>query len=217
MKKGFSIWAAIVSSWLIYLADLAVDMKDLFGPGFWQDLAKVEEWKLYLAAFALLLFPFLAKGSILLGLGLKRKWLGNLLAATFASLCVFLHSSYIFFGKTGGAYQEARGETRQVLGQLLAEFTAFKNSLAVPYFLSILVLSLLIFWIVVKGKSIYPPYMAWINPLTGLAIRGVMRLVIPELNHLLYPFVIPAFWVALMMTVYLLKLPTLAPAQEVSS
>lgn len=195
--------AAIIAAWLIYFSDLAIDIRDMFGDGYWEHMPQLEPWRIQAGAFALFLFPFLALGCVVLHRGLGARWLCAALAFTLCTFCVFLHSSYFFFARAAARRAEAAPAEQAALDGLLAEYSDFKNIFGAGYLGAILLLSAATFIIVITGRSAFPRVFALINPLTGVALSRAVQAFAPQLLDPLSPFLIPAFWFSLMLSLYI--------------
>ncbi|MDO5053267.1 MAG: hypothetical protein Q4E05_10325 [Pseudoclavibacter sp.] len=199
--------AAIAAAWLVYLSDLAIGIFDMFGDAFWVHLPELAPWRVSAAAFALFLFPLLAAGALLLRPGLRAGWLCATMAYLFCTVCVFLHSSYFFFARTAVRLSEARDEAeRAALTRLLAEYSGFKDLFGAIYLGLALFVSLSVLVLVLLGRTAYPRWFAAVTPLTGVPLSLLARAAGPEAQEALRPVTIPAFWLALMFTLYLLVL-----------
>ncbi|MBP2624330.1 hypothetical protein C4K46_10415 [Streptococcus oricebi] len=196
-QKTIRSWA-ILGSWLIYIADILIAISDGFGPGFWQGLPDLPTWKVDFAGYALLLFPLLGIGVYILSLGLRQKWLGILGAWFLMTICVFLHTSYFYFAGTARLHAQHPSTST---AKLLESFSMVKNNFMLAYFVLMAILFLFIIVLVLSKKTAFPRWFALSTPLTGILLGRLLNLVAPSIRELLQPFLIPAFWFALMLTI----------------
>ncbi len=203
-QHQYLAYAAIAAIWLIYLADLAIDIRSMFDEGFWQPMAGLALWRVYFASAALLLFPLVSGGLYVLNRGLKQLWLCLLLFFTFSTLCIYLQSSYFFFARASTWYASASGSERVMLAGLLAEYSSFKNLFGAAFLAVVALASLWLAAVVALGKTVFPPYFALLSPLTGTLLSILLKNLAPVVHTAAYPLILPSFWMAMLMTVYLL-------------
>lgn len=194
----------IIATWVIYVADLAINIFNMFGDSFWQSLIGIAAWKVYYATFVLFLFPILSCSSLLLSKPLKSRTLGVLMAVTFSTVCIYMHSIYFPFAKTAALYATADHPTKQTLRDLLKHFTSIKDIFGVIFMAAFLVIFARIFIRVISGRTEFPRYFAFINPVTGLLVSILLRTIAPGAREAIMPVFVSSFWLGLLMTSYLL-------------
>ena len=199
-------YLAIIAIWLIWLSDLAIDIRTMFDDGFWQPMANLQPWRITFATFALFLFPLVSGGVYVLNKGLKKPLLSLLLFVIFSTVCIYMHSSYFFFAKASSYYADTSGAEQAVIAGLLQEYNAFKNTFGAIFLISVLIASAWLLVVVAANKTVFPRYFALLNPLTGTVLGKSIHALYPPLATMIYPVIIPAFWMALLFTVYLLYL-----------
>lgn len=197
-------YCAIIAIWLIWLADLAIDIRTMFDDGFWKPMATLAPWKVTLATFALFLFPIVSAGMYVLNKGLRQPLLSILLVVIFSTVCIYMHSSYFFFAKASEYYASTTGSEQLIIASLLAEYNAFKNIFGAIFLISVLIVSIWLFVVVIAKKTLFPRYFAFLSPLTGTVIGKTIKAIYPPLIDVVYPIIIPSFWMAMLITVYLL-------------
>lgn len=119
-------YASIIALWLVWLADLAIDIRTMFDDGFWQALANLAPWRVGVATFALFLFPFVSGGVYVLNRGLRQPWLCLMLVFLFSTVCIYMHSSYFYFARAAAYHATLSGAEREAVGALLAEYSRLK-------------------------------------------------------------------------------------------
>ena len=199
-------YASIIALWLVWLADLAIDIRTMFDDGFWQNMAVLPPWRVEVATFALFLFPFVSGGVYVLNRGLRQPWLCLMLVFLFSTVCIYMHSSYFYFARAAAYHATLSGAEREAVGALLAEYQSFKNIFGAVFLIGVLVVSVWLFVVVAAGKTVFPRAFALLSPLTGVLLGRMLRVVYPSAAGTLYPVLIPSFWMALLFTVYLLYL-----------
>ena len=191
-------YASIIALWLVWLADLAIDIRTMFDDSFWQNMAVLPPWRVGVATFALFLFPLVSGGVYVLNRGLRQPWLCLMLVFLFSTVCIYMHSSYFYFARAAAYHATLSGSEREAVGVLLAEYQSFKNIFGAMFLIGVL--------IVAAGKTVFPRAFALLSPLTGVLLGRMLRIVYPSAAGTLYPVLIPSFWMALLFTVYLLYL-----------
>lgn len=194
---------AYAAIWLVWLADLAIDIRTMFDDGFWQNMAHLAPWRAEAATFALFLFPLVSGGVYVLNKGLRRPWLCLLLVFLFSTVCIYMHSSYFYFARAAAYHASLSGAEREAVGVLLAQYQSFKNIFGALFLAGVLAVSVWLFAVVAAEKTVFPRAFALLGPLTGVLLGRIIKAVSPSAAAL-YPVLIPSFWMALLFTVYLL-------------
>lgn len=194
---------AIISSWIIYIADLVVNIERMNKDSFWKPLSILNSKKIVFVVYSFMLFPFQLFPLILLYKGFSP--LGNVIATVptgllgflFTTVCVALHVSYYYYSVVGKQVSEVEVEQKQLLLSLIDKFDKFKDKIGTLFFALFCSAYLMIFVIIITGKTIYPYCFAILNPVLGIIITRLLKKVIPSFKLKL----LPAFWQALMITV----------------
>jgi len=173
-------YASIIALWLVWLADLAIDIRTMFDDGFWQALANLAPWRVEVATFALFLFPFVSGGVYVLNRGLRQPWLCLMLVFLFSTVCIYMHSSYFYFARAAAYHATLSGAEREAVGALLAEYQSFKNIFGAVFLIGVLVVSVWLFAVVAAGKTVFPRAFALLSPLTGVLLGRMLRVVYPS-------------------------------------
>ena len=134
-------YASIIALWLVWLTDLAIDIRTMFDDGFWQNMAVLPPWRVEVATFALFLFPFVSGGVYVLNRGLRQPWLCLMLVFLFSTVCIYMHSSYFYFARAAAYHATLSGAEREAVGALLAEYQSFKNIFGAVFLIGVLVVS----------------------------------------------------------------------------
>ena len=146
-------YASIIALWLVWLADLAIDIRTMFDDGFWQNMAGLPPWRVEVATFALFLFPFVSGGVYVLNRGLRQPWLCLMLVFLFSTVCIYMHSSYFYFARAAAYHATLSGAEREAVGALLAEYQSFKNIFGAVFLIGVLVVSVWLFAVVAAGEN----------------------------------------------------------------
>ena len=197
-------YATIAAIWLVWLADLAIDIRTMFDDSFWQNMAHLAPWRVEAATFALFLFPLVSGGVYVLNKGLHRPWLCLLLVFLFSTVCIYMHSSYFYFARAAAYHASLSGAEREAVGVLLAQYQSFKNIFDALFLANVLAVSVWLFAVVAAGKTVFPRAFCLLGSLTGVLLGRIIKAVSPSAATTLYPVLIPSFWMALLFTVYLL-------------
>lgn len=135
-----------------------------------ESMADLAPWRItvgtFLGVFAL---PFQIAGIIPLYFGLKpagNKMAGVVLGGAVYALFmgVAFHVSYAFMGSAWKMYHET-GLGNTVISEMMARFETFWMIIIVSVFIVLLLVSVCCVLLVLTGKSLYPKWLALLNPL----------------------------------------------------
>ncbi len=163
-------YVAIAAIWLVWLADLAIDIRTMFDDDFWQNMAHLAPWRVQAATFALFLFPLVSGGVYVLNKGLRRPWLCLLLVFLFSTVCIYMHSSYFYFARAAAYHASLSGAEREAVGVLLAQYQSFKNIFGALFLAGVLAVSVWLFAVVAAEKNRVPARLCPARPADGRAV-----------------------------------------------
>ncbi|MDO4260060.1 MAG: hypothetical protein Q4C87_11140 [Actinomycetaceae bacterium] len=190
--------AGLMATWLIYLSDVLIGIGAPFGSGFWLGMSELPRWRIDLPGYALFLFPLVAISLYVFAIGLKARWLGVAGVWMLTTICVFLHSSYFYFAAVSRRFaQHPSVEMKAILD----EFSQVKDIPMMLYFSGMSILLIVVVVLILRGKTIYPWWLVFLTPITGIVLSTAIKAIDLRLYGLLQPVLIPAFWFALMLTV----------------
>lgn len=196
MKVKVSIILSIFAAWAFALSDYLLNMRNMYGPQFYSVFKGMSPGVVTYAAFSLFAFPFLAMGLTRIFNNSSLTPFVPVMKGFLSTVPVFIHASFIYYYLVVNHLGESGKE-------LLAAFDRYKNPMGTLYFVGLIVLCLFLFIAIIRGKSSYPKAFAWVNPLVFVILLNILNLLAPAVAERIYPFMVPATILAVMMTVYL--------------
>lgn len=202
-KARWSIFSGVIAAWMFCASDYLLDMRSMFGEGFYSVFVAMNYGTALYAAVVMLAFPFLA---LVISLILRLSSLSWLVPFTWFFLLTVpmaIHTSFMYYylvvNEVGTTGEGAR---------LLAAFDQFKNPFGLAYFAGVAFLSACLFIAIAAGKSVFPRYFALINPLIGVLALRLIATLSPTFAEAVHAALVPASMLAAMVTVcgiYLLR------------
>lgn len=194
-----------IAAWLFCLSDYLMDMQGMFDERFYRPFINMPHVIALYGCISMFAFPMLALG---LSQILRAAKLNRLVAVTcyyLFTVPMIIHTSFIYY-----YYVVNSTSSEEYKKQLLVHFDAFKNVFGAIYFVGLLIISLLLFVQILRGKSAFPRYLSLLNPIVGIVILGVLKLLLPDVASIIYPLLVPASFLAYLVTacsIYLFKHP----------
>lgn len=200
-KYKLQLIAASIAAWLFCISDYLLDMRAMFDESFYLPFVHLSYGVALYATLVLFAFPFLAMGlSIILKLS-KLSYTVPYMWYYLLTVPVIIHTSFIYY------YEVVQSLGTQGQGRLLLDnFDQFKNVFGALYFAGLAIISLMLFITVVSNKTVFPRSFCLCNPLVGLAILFALKHFAPDMAELIYPLLVPATFLAILMTIYSLYL-----------
>lgn len=196
MKKLMMI-LSIISAWIFALSDYLLDMKSMFGAPFYSVFNGMPLHIMLYATFCLFAFPFLGWGLIEIFKRTNLQFLGPWISAFLATVPIFMHTSFLY-------YYFIVNDLGAAAIPLLNKIEIYKNFIGILYFIGVAVISACLFYAVITGRSSYPKSFAWLNPLLAVIVLSVLKFVAPSFASVIYPLLVPATILALLMSLYLI-------------
>lgn len=149
-----------------------------------ESMAELAPWRIttgtFLGVFAL---PFQIAGIVPLYFGLKQA--GNRLALVVLGSAAYglimgvaFHVSYAYMGSAWQLFYKADAGKDQIQ-KMLSQFEVYWMIIIVTVFAVLLIASVCYFILIMSGKSAYPKWMAFLNPICIFALVFVLVLPIP--------------------------------------
>ena len=197
---------SISAFWIIFIADVLVHITNMFGEQYWRELSRIRTPALYFATFVFVLFP-LTKPVIMKMYDTIKPYgkytSGIIYAMTIflvSSLCPYLHISYSYYSITSGYLYNNITTDTGILTDILNGFDYFKNPVGLLYMALSCVIFILLFIVIISGKTKFPRWFAFINPLVSILLKLALSVFSQEIADLLWPLLIPAFGIAVFFT-----------------
>lgn len=149
-----------------------------------ESLADIAQWRITLGAFiGAVALPFQIAGVISVYHGLKPSGKVLPFIAVIADvhaliMGVAFHISYAFIGTVWKQHYGA-GQGNQITSEILKTFDFYWRVILIIAIAELIVSSIIFVFLVMKGKTLYPKRMAFLNPLSVFLIMFPLIVIIP--------------------------------------
>lgn len=193
-KKTYLV-LSMIAAWIFALSDYLMDMQGMFDERFYRPFLNMSHGVALYGSVSMLAFPCLALG---LGIILRASRLHKMVPVTFYYLLtvpMIIHTSFIYYYYVVNDSRDATAYT-----SLLSHFDVYKNVFGAVYFIGLFVISLSLFVQILRGHSFFPRSFAALNPLVGVGVLYLLRLILPTWASVCYPLLVPASFLAYFVT-----------------
>lgn len=214
IRNTVRLTLAIIAAWIFFLSDYLLDMREMFSPLYYQPFENMPASIAIYACLAMLATPFLAMGiAIILRLS-KLTIIVPFMYFSLLTINVFMHSSFIFY-----YYTVKNLGINSSSERLFKDFDSMKNIFGASYFITVAIISLLLFIVIITKRSVFPRYFAFFNPLVGVVLLKLISFVSVNLAEAIHLILIPASTLAIFMTIsiiYIFRHPELMNLEQES-
>lgn len=198
-KKKIFLYLSIVGAWIFALADYLLDIKNMFGAGFYESFVGMDYKIIVFSTFSIFAFPFLAYGirKILYDINLEK--LSPFMLIYISTVPVFMHASFFYYYNVVNL-----SSASSYTVDLLNKFDILKNIFGTLYFVGLGIICIGIFIKILKGRTLYPRWFSIFNPIVGILFLNILKLILPNVAKVIYPLFVPGTILALMMTIYII-------------
>lgn len=194
-RKKIYLFLGAVAAWIFALSDKLMDMQGMFDERFYRPFLGMSRGVALYGSLSMLAFPCLALGLALILRAARLHVLVPLTLFYLLTVPMVIHTSFIYY------YDVVNAPGSESWGpELLHHFDGYKNVFGAVYFLGLILISFCLFVQILRGRSLFPRSFAALNPLVGLGLLMLMRALVPSWAAVLYPFFVPASFLAYFVT-----------------
>lgn len=198
MKNKLKLILSILGIWVFVFTDFLLNIREMFGSGFYESFYNMDYRIILFSTLGIFAFPLVAIGlkKILLECNLEN--INPFMFGFISTVPVFMHTSFYYYYHVVNTIED----TENMLN-LINKFDNLKDIFGKLYFIGLGLISLAILIQIFRNKSIYPRYFGFINPVFGLILINLIKVIAPSIAAFIYPIFVPATMLGFMMTLYL--------------